>query len=84
LTKPDDGDDRVQQKSKNVAHASDGIKLNKLKNSGHLRNSPTTGAMIAAITKEDVLCVARQYIELDHWPSSSSTIAPLLKDPKGN
>src|SRR5437764_1069769 len=44
LTKPDDGDDRVQKKSKNVAHAPDGIKLKMLKNSGCLRNSPTTGS----------------------------------------
>jgi hypothetical protein len=42
LSKPDDGDDGVQKKSENVAHASDGIKLKKLKNSGRLRNSPTT------------------------------------------
>jgi hypothetical protein len=33
LSKPDDGDDRVQKKSENVAHASDAIKLKKLKNS---------------------------------------------------
>src|SRR5437870_12133310 len=43
LTKPDDGDDRRQKKSENVAHGRNGIKLNKLENSGHLRNSPTTG-----------------------------------------
>src|SRR5437870_12212506 len=43
LTKPDDGDDRMQKKSENVAHGRNGIKLNKLDNSGHLRNSPTTG-----------------------------------------
>ena len=43
LTKPDDGDDRVQKKSENVAHAEDRIRLKKLKNSGSLGNSPTTG-----------------------------------------
>ena len=42
LSKPDDGDDRMEIKSENVAHARNGIKLN-LKNSGRLRNSPTTG-----------------------------------------
>jgi hypothetical protein len=34
LTKPDDGDDRVQKQSENAAHAQDGIKLKMLKNSG--------------------------------------------------
>jgi hypothetical protein len=43
LSKPDDGDDRMQQKSEKVAHAPDRIKLKKLKNSVRLRNSPTTG-----------------------------------------
>jgi hypothetical protein len=43
LNQPDDGDDRVQKKSENVAHAPDGIKLKKLKNSMGLWNSPTTG-----------------------------------------
>jgi hypothetical protein len=43
LSKPDDGDDRVQKKTENVAHACDAIKLNKLKNSMGLWNSPTTG-----------------------------------------
>ena len=42
LTKPDDGDDRMQKKSENVALGRNGIQLNKLENSGHLRNSPTT------------------------------------------
>jgi hypothetical protein len=42
LTKSDDGDDRVQKESENVAHAPDGIKLKKLRSSGRLRNSPTT------------------------------------------
>jgi hypothetical protein len=42
LSKPDDGDDRMEKKSENVAHARDGIKLKNLKNSGRLRNSPTT------------------------------------------
>jgi len=42
LSKPDDGDDRMQKKSENVAHGRNGIQLNKLENSGHLRNSPTT------------------------------------------
>ena len=32
LKEADDGDDGVQKKSENVAHASDGIKLKKLKN----------------------------------------------------
>jgi len=32
LTKPDDGDDRMQRKSKNVAHGRNGINLNKLEN----------------------------------------------------
>jgi integrase len=34
---------RMQKKSENVAHAEDGIRLRKLKNSGRLRNSPPTG-----------------------------------------
>jgi hypothetical protein len=29
LTKPDDGDDRMQNEGENVAHGQDGIKLNK-------------------------------------------------------
>jgi hypothetical protein len=33
LSKPGDGDDRMQKKSENVAHAPDGIKLKNLKNS---------------------------------------------------
>jgi hypothetical protein len=33
LTKPDDGDDRMQKESENVAHGQDDIKLKKLKNS---------------------------------------------------
>src|SRR2546426_2484734 len=48
LSKPDDGDDRMQKKSENVAHGRNGIKLNKLENSGHLRNSPTTGPISSA------------------------------------
>jgi hypothetical protein len=31
-SKPDDGDDRMEKKSENVAHARDGIKLKNLKN----------------------------------------------------
>ena len=46
LSKPDDGDDRMEKKSENVAHARDGIKLKNLKNSGRLRNSPWTGAQL--------------------------------------
>jgi len=33
LSKPDDGDDGMQKKSENVAHAPDGIKVKNLKNS---------------------------------------------------
>ena len=29
LTEPDDGDDRMQNESENVAHGQDGIKFNK-------------------------------------------------------
>jgi hypothetical protein len=43
LSKPNDGDESMQKKSQNVAHAPDGFKLLKLKNSGRLRNSPRTG-----------------------------------------
>jgi hypothetical protein len=43
LTEPDDGDDRMEKERENVAHDLDCIKLNKSKNSGRLRNSPTTG-----------------------------------------
>jgi hypothetical protein len=39
----DNGDNRVQKKSKNVANLQDRIKLKNLKNSGRLWNSPTTG-----------------------------------------
>jgi hypothetical protein len=42
LTESEDGDDRVQKENENVAHAPDGIKLKKLGNSRHLRDSPTT------------------------------------------
>jgi hypothetical protein len=42
LTKPDDGDDRMQKKSENVAHPQDRIKLKKPQISGRLRNSPRT------------------------------------------
>ncbi len=41
-SEPDDDDDGMQKKSENVAHAQDGIKRKKLKNSRHLRNSPPT------------------------------------------
>jgi hypothetical protein len=34
LTKSDDDNDRMQKRYENVAHAQDGIKLKKLKNSG--------------------------------------------------
>jgi hypothetical protein len=34
----------MQKKSENVAHAEDGIRLRKLKNSGRWRNSPPTRA----------------------------------------
>jgi hypothetical protein len=44
-TKSDNDDDRMQKKSENVAHAEDGIRLRKLKNSGRLRNSPPTGKL---------------------------------------
>ncbi len=37
------GDDCMQKENENIAHAQDGIRLTKLKNSGRLRNSPTTG-----------------------------------------
>src|SRR5262249_1450940 len=42
FTEPDDGDDRIQKESENVAHARMVSKPNKLKNSGCSRNSPTT------------------------------------------
>jgi hypothetical protein len=48
LTKSEDGHYRVQKESENVAQAPDGIKLKKLRNSGHLRNSPTTREAPAA------------------------------------
>jgi hypothetical protein len=51
-SKPDDGDDRMEKKSENVAHVRDGIKLKNLKNSGRLRNSPTTGNIIDHIAME--------------------------------
>ena len=41
-TKPDDDNDGMQKKSENVAHAEDGIRLKKPKNSGNLRNSRPT------------------------------------------
>jgi hypothetical protein len=46
LSKSDDGDDRMEKKSENVPHARDRIKLKNLKNSGRLRNSPTTGLAV--------------------------------------
>src|SRR5262249_4556773 len=45
-SKPDDDDDGMQKKDENVAHAQDGIKLNKLKNSGRLQNSPPTALVL--------------------------------------
>jgi hypothetical protein len=42
-SKPDYGHHRMQKKSENLAHARDGIKSKKLKNSMGLANSPTTG-----------------------------------------
>src|SRR6201987_2361571 len=36
----------MQKKRENVAHAEDGIRLKKLKNSGNLRNSPPTDTNI--------------------------------------
>ena len=44
-TKQDDDNDGMQKKSENVAHAEDGIRLKKLKNSGNLRNSPPTASV---------------------------------------
>ena len=41
-SKPDDRHHRLQKKSENLAHAHDGIKSKKLKNSMGLANSPTT------------------------------------------
>jgi hypothetical protein len=38
----------MQKKGEEVAHAEDGIRLRKLKNSGRLRNSPLTGDLSAA------------------------------------
>src|SRR5262249_46949849 len=55
LTKPDDDDDRVQNKRENVAHAQDGIKLKKVKNYERLRNSPTTSRLCGT------MCSARRY-----------------------
>src|SRR5437870_9719393 len=49
LTEPDDGDDGMEKKCENVAHVPDGIKLKKLKNSGRLRNSPTTRRSCASV-----------------------------------
>src|SRR5262249_33276312 len=59
LSKPDDGDDRMEKKSENVAHSRDGIKLKKLKNSGHLRNSPTTASAIAARSASSIFRYSR-------------------------
>jgi hypothetical protein len=42
-SKPDGGHHRMQKKSENLAHARDGIKFKKLKNSMGLANSPTAG-----------------------------------------
>src|SRR5262249_45052715 len=42
-TKPDNDDDGMQKKSKDVAHSQDGTKRKKLKNSRRFRNSPPTG-----------------------------------------
>jgi len=47
--KSDDNDDRMQRKNENVAHPQDGIKLNKLKNSGRLQNSPPTRSECIAL-----------------------------------
>ena len=46
LSKPDDGDDRMEKKSESVAHARDGIKSKNLKDSMGLANSPTTGRFV--------------------------------------
>jgi len=42
-SKPSDDDNGVDKKSQNVAHTQKRIKVKKLKNSEHLRNSPPTG-----------------------------------------
>jgi hypothetical protein len=39
----------MEKKSENVAHVRDGIKLKNLKNSGRLRNSPTTRSKALSI-----------------------------------
>jgi hypothetical protein len=49
-TKSDNDDDRMQKKSENVAHAEDGIRLKKFKNSGTLRNSPPTPAIANTVS----------------------------------
>jgi hypothetical protein len=45
-SKSDHDDNGMQKKSEDVAHAQDGIKLSKLKNSGRLWNSPPTGGIL--------------------------------------
>jgi hypothetical protein len=50
LTKSDESDDGMPKKSENVAHAPNGIKLKKLKNSIGLWNSPTAGSSCGLTT----------------------------------
>src|SRR5215467_11517860 len=60
LYRRDHGNDRMEKKSEMSRMLRDGIKLKNLKNSGRLRNSPTTGmfrdaviAILATIAKQE-------------------------------
>ena len=59
LSKPDDGDDGMQKKSENIAHAPDGIKLKNLKNSLRLRNSPTIGIPTETVSTHGLFDLVR-------------------------
>src|SRR5262249_7900387 len=87
LSKPDDGNDRMEKKSENVGHSQDGIKTKKLKNSGHLRNSPTTRTRDAGHRESISLQLGNPLecsaVGLAALPSANSDLVFLVQDWSG-
>src|SRR5262245_10925892 len=82
-TEPDDDNDRMQKKSENVAHAQDRIKLQKLKNSRRLRNSPTTpmrqAVFVYRLLVHKTLSIAVSSAQ--HTPASARADEPMRDTP---
>src|SRR5215468_8786143 len=91
LSKPDDGDDRMEKKSENVVHTRDGIKLKNLKNSGRLRNSPPDAPfpsmqpVMTCISVRHDLCLLfgrrLKRLEWTCWPFPAMARAYFFRNP---